>query len=181
MLNSPRQLHSSVEFLFITVQLVSSTRFRILSSSHEHQRTCQTVPPPSQVSLSNKAGHILDQGHQEDIQNPTQRHNCQKSGNPTHPAKSAHKSANPTHLSASDTVFRKSDTFAGSLTHTARLFQETRHTARLSWLPSQSITIDPLSSFLLPSHILAAATPRDGGTRGASDAPPRHSSGAVSG
>jgi hypothetical protein len=51
------------------------------------------------------------------IQNPTQRHNCRKSVNPTHPGKPARRSANPTHLAASDTVFRKSDTIPGNPTH----------------------------------------------------------------
>jgi hypothetical protein len=49
--------------------------------------------------------------------NPTQRHNYQKSVNPTHPGKPARRSANPTHFAASNTVFRKSDTIPGNPTH----------------------------------------------------------------
>jgi hypothetical protein len=105
----------------------------------------------------------------EDIQNPTQRHNCQNSVNPTHPAKPAYKSANPTHFAASDTVFWKSDTTPGNPTHPSAILAGQS-------MPSQLIR-HPAS---FPPPHSRRHTPRNGETAGASDTPPRHLFGAVS-
>ncbi|KAJ7846694.1 hypothetical protein B0H14DRAFT_2583954 [Mycena olivaceomarginata] len=75
----------------------------------------------------------------EYIQNPTQRHNYQKSVNSTHPGKHACRSTNPTHFTIGNTVLKSS----GNPTQ----FRETQHTARPLWL----VAIDPLPSFLLPT------------------------------
>ncbi|KAJ7241623.1 Carboxylesterase family-domain-containing protein [Mycena rebaudengoi] len=63
----------------------------------------------------------------EDIGNPTQRHTCQKSENPTHLRNPARRSANPTHFAAWDTVFSKTDTFFNN-------FRTPDTPTQLSWL-----------------------------------------------
>jgi hypothetical protein len=77
-------------------------------------------PPLSPLFLNLKLNSFPvtpDLNLKEYIQNPTQRHNCQISVNPTHPGKPARGSANPTYFAASETVFRKSDTIPENPTH----------------------------------------------------------------
>ncbi|KAJ7325901.1 hypothetical protein DFH08DRAFT_941178 [Mycena albidolilacea] len=101
----------------------------------------------------------LSKRFEEYIQNPTQRHTCQKSVNPTHPGKPARGSGNPTHSTASDTAFRKSDTIIRKSDTTPGNPTQRSAIVAWQWMPLLLIWSDdlichlhPPSQFPLPRH-----------------------------